>query len=218
LIHSETTPQVRQSLESNVGQTCVSAPPYVTHAPVDHPKMENRMPYILQGSEIVFDGKVFRVRIDSIQAPSGRTMRVDLVEHSGAVALIPIDSEGKIVFVRQYRHPASEVLLELPAGTLEPDEDPQTCAVRESREEIGMSPGTLTYLGGTYLAPGYSTEFIQYYLAQELTYDPLTPDTDEDLQIERITWQEIQEMIARQEIRDAKTLVGLYLARQHLAR
>jgi ADP-ribose pyrophosphatase len=138
------------------------------------------MSYILQGSEIVFDGKVFRVRIDSIQTPSGRTMRVDLVEHSGAVALIPIDSDGK--------------------------------------EEIGMSPGTLTHLGGTYLAPGYSTEFIQYYLAQELTYDPLTPDTDEDLQIERITWQEIQEMIARQEIRDAKTLVGLYLTRQHLAR
>jgi ADP-ribose pyrophosphatase len=178
--------------------------------------MESHMEYILQGSEIVFDGKVFRVRIDNVQAPSGHTMRVDLVEHGGAVALIPIDSDGKIVFVRQYRHPASEILLELPAGTLEPDEDPQTCAVRESREEIGMSPGKLTYLGGTYLAPGYSTEFIQYYLAQDLTYDPLTPDTDEDLRIEHFTWQEIQGMMAQQEFRDAKTLVGLYLARRYL--
>ncbi len=174
------------------------------------------MEYILQRSEIIFEGKVFRVRIDSVQAPTGHTMRVDLVEHGGAVALIPIDSDGKIVLVRQYRHPASEILLELPAGTLEHDEDPRTCAVRESREEIGMSPGKLTNLGGTYLAPGYSTEFIQYFLAQDLTYDPLTPDSDEDLCIERFTWQEIQGMIARQEFRDAKTLVGLCLARQQL--
>ena len=174
------------------------------------------MDYILKKSDIVFDGVVFRVRIDNVQAPSGQTMRVDLVEHGGAVTLVPIDGDGKIVFVRQYRHPASEILLELPAGTLEHDEDPQTCAVRESREEIGMSPGRLTYLGGTYVAPGYSTEFIQYYLAQDLTYDPLNPDSDEDLHIEHRTWQEIQGMIARKEIRDAKTLVGLYLAQQHL--
>lgn len=169
-------------------------------------------------SESVFQGKVFSVRIDHLERPSGGAQRVELVEHPGAVAIIPIDDEERIWFVRQYRHPAGENLLELPAGTLQDQEDPEACAVRESREEIGLLPGVLDHLGGTFLAPGYSTEYIHYFLARDLTPAPLAPDEDEELFVEKLSWDEIQSHISNATIRDAKTLVGLFLAGISLGR
>ncbi|NIS82637.1 MAG: NUDIX domain-containing protein [Anaerolineales bacterium] len=163
-------------------------------------------------TETTFTGEVFNVRIDHIESVSGQARRVDVVEHSGAVALIPLDNQGRIILVRQYRHPAGEPLLEIPAGTLEAHEDPEACAVRESREEIGMSPGKMQYLGGTFVAPGYSTEFIHYYLIQDLTPAPLSPDEDEELSVEMISWGEVHRRIRAMEIRDAKSLAGLLLA------
>jgi ADP-ribose pyrophosphatase len=170
------------------------------------------MSYRVMHTEIVFQGKVFAVRIDQIEKPSGQTMRVDVVEHHGAVVLVPVDEEGRIWFVQQYRHPTGKWLLELPAGTLDPEEDPEACAVRECREEIGMSPGQLIPLGGTFPAPGYSTEYLHFYLAKDLQVAPLTPDHDEDLSIERLTWDEAMDRIARGELEDAKSLAGLFLA------
>jgi ADP-ribose pyrophosphatase len=167
-------------------------------------------------SEVVFQGEVFSVRVDQVASASLEPRRIDVVEHDEAVALLPIQDDGRIIFVRQYRHPASESLLELPAGTLNPGEKPEDCAVRECREETGMSPGRLTSLGGTYLAPGYSTEFIHYYLAEDLSYDPLTPDENEELEIEQLTWDEVKQLISRKGLRDAKTLAGLVLASFHL--
>ena len=174
------------------------------------------MPYHVLSSETVFQGKVFAVRIDQIEKPSGQTMRVDVVEHQGAVVLVPIDEEGKIWFVQQYRHPTGKWLLELPAGTLDSEEDPETCAVRECREEIGMSPGQLIPLGGTFLAPGYSTEYLHFFLAKDLQTAPLLPDHDEDLSIKRLTWDEAMDRIARGELEDAKSLAGLFLAQDLL--
>ncbi|HEY43508.1 MAG TPA: NUDIX hydrolase, partial [Anaerolineae bacterium] len=92
------------------------------------------MTYRVMYTETVFQGKVFAVRIDQIEKPSGQTMRVDVVEHHGAVVLVPVDEEGRVWFVQQYRHPTGKWLLELPAGTLNPEEDPKACAVRECRE------------------------------------------------------------------------------------
>jgi ADP-ribose pyrophosphatase len=174
------------------------------------------MAYEVLQSETIFQGKVFGVRIDQVKSPAGKSMRVDLVEHGGAVALIPVDDQQRFWFVRQYRHPTGEILLEIPAGTLELGEDPVSCAIRECREEIGMSPGQLTPLGGAFLAPGYSTEFIHFFMAEDLTPASLTPDEDEELHVEQFTWEEIQERITRKEVRDAKTLAGLFLARTHL--
>jgi ADP-ribose pyrophosphatase len=174
------------------------------------------MAYEVLQSESVFQGKVFGVRIDQVKSPTGKSMRVDLVEHGGAIALIPIDDQQRFWFVRQYRHPAGEILLELPAGTLEPGEDPESCAIRECREEIGMSPGQLTLLGGAFLAPGYSTEFIHFFIAEDLSPSSLAPDEDEELHVELLTWEQIRERITRKEVRDAKTLAGLFLARSHL--
>lgn len=163
-------------------------------------------------SDDVFQGKVFSVRIDHIERPAGDPQQVEIVVHHGAVVIIPIDDEGRIWFVRQYRHPAAENLLELPAGTLKAGEDPEACAVRESREEIGMLPGILDHLGGTYVAPGYSTEYIHYFLARKLTPSPLPPDQDEELVVERLSWDEVQAYMSQAMIRDAKTLAGILLA------
>lgn len=178
--------------------------------------LEILMNYRVTHTETVFQGKVFAVRIDQVEKPSGEMMRVDFVEHHGAVVLIPVDNEGKIWFVQQYRHPAGKLLLELPAGTLNPEEEPEACAVRECREEIGMSPGQLIPLGGTFLAPGYSTEYLHFYLAKDLQRAPLTPDHDEDLNIERLTWNEATDRIVQGELEDAKSLAGLFLARDLL--
>jgi len=156
------------------------------------------------------------VRRDEVRLPNGRTSRLDVVEHTGAVTLVPFDEEGRIWFVRQYRHPAGGMLLELPAGTLEEDEPAETCALREIREEIGMSAGALLKLGEFYMVPGYSSELMHVYLATALQPDALPQDADEFIEVERIPAQRAFEMIEEGQIRDAKTITGLLLARPHL--
>ncbi|NIM93135.1 MAG: NUDIX domain-containing protein [Anaerolineales bacterium] len=174
------------------------------------------MDYSTLRSEKIFEGKVFNVRIDDVKLPSGRKMRVDVVEHGGAVVILPLDENSRIWFVDQYRHPAEERVLELPAGTLKPGEDPKDCAIRECREEIGMSPRRLTHLGGFYLAPGYSTEYSELFLAQDLSPSPLPHDADEDLTTECLTLGEVERRIKGAEFHDAKTLAGLLMLYSHL--
>jgi ADP-ribose pyrophosphatase len=167
-------------------------------------------------SEQIFQGKVFNVRVDEVQISPDQTMRVDVVEHVEAVVIVPMDHESCIWFVDQYRHAATRMLVELPAGILEPGEDPEKCAVRECREEIGMSPAHLTRLGGFYLSPGYSTEFVHLFLAQDLTAAPLTQDEDEMIRVKRVEIDKVREWLAKGLIVDAKTLAGLFLALHHL--
>jgi ADP-ribose pyrophosphatase len=162
-------------------------------------------------SERVFQGRAFAVRVDQLRRPDGQITRIDLVEHVGAVALLPLGQDGLIWFVRQYRHPAGKRLLELPAGTLEPGEPPEECARRECREEIGMAPGRLERLGGFYLAPGYSTEYLHVFLAADLQPSPLPGDEDEELEIERLGLEQALQRMRRGEIEDAKSLAALLL-------
>ncbi len=168
-------------------------------------------------SETVYRGRAFEVRRERVRLPNGQSAELDIVAHPGAVTLVPIDEEGNVWMVRQYRHSAGQVLLELPAGTLEPGEDPRVCAERECREEIGMAPGRLTPLGECFLAPGYSTEYMYFFLAQDLSPAPLQADEDEDLRVERIPAAKLAERVASGELRDAKSLAALYLAREWLA-
>jgi ADP-ribose pyrophosphatase len=170
------------------------------------------MEYVTKSSKTVFHGKVFDVRIDEVEKPSEQTMRVDVVEHGGAVTILPIDDESRVWFVNQYRHPIGQRLLELPAGTLERGEDPELCAVRECREEIGMYPEKISRLGGFFLAPGYSTEFIHLYMAQELSPAPLEQDEDEDIQLEKIPIEEVILHLEKEYFHDAKTVASLYIA------
>lgn len=164
----------------------------------------------LQSSPI-YKGKVFTVRQDQVQLPSGKIARLDIVQHHGAVVILPFE-DNLIWFVRQYRHAAGEVLLELPAGTLEPSEDGETCAYREIREEIGMAAGQLKRIGEFFLAPGYSTEYLQIFIARDLTPAPLPQDEDEQITVEKIPVEEAYQMAFRGELRDAKTLAALLLA------
>lgn len=167
-------------------------------------------------NETVYRGRAFNVRKDQVRLPDGRLMNLDIVDHRGSVSLVPVDTGGQIWFVRQYRHAAGENLLELPAGVMEEGEAPETCARREIREEIGMAAGELRALGSFYLAPGYSTELMFAFLATGLTYNPLQPDEDELLNIEKIPVEQALRMAETGQIQDSKSLASLMLARPFL--
>jgi ADP-ribose pyrophosphatase len=121
--------------------------------------LRKRMPFETLTHEIIYRGRAFNVRRDQVRFPDQHTMHLDIIEHAGAVTLLPLDENGCILFVRQYRHAAGKMLLELPAGTLEVGEPPEDCAHREMREETGMAAGKLLKIGEFFLAPGYSTEY-----------------------------------------------------------
>jgi ADP-ribose pyrophosphatase len=167
-------------------------------------------------SETTYRGKVFAVRCDQIRLPNGNSVSLDIVAHPGAVTLVPVDERGQMWFVRQYRYAAGVELLELPAGSLDEDEPPETCALREVREEIGMSASQLQKVGGFFLAPGYSTEYMHVYLATDLHPDPLEADADEFLSVESFPADQALKMAESGQIQDSKTLAALYLARPYL--
>ncbi len=173
------------------------------------------MSFELLHSATKYRGKVFEVRSDQIRLPDGSTTEMDIVVHNGAVTLIPLDPPDVLWFVRQYRHAAGQELLELPAGTLEAGEQPETCAAREIREEIGMAAGILEKIGEFFLAPGYSTEYMYAYLATELKPDPLKADANEFLRVEKYPVRHVFRLVETGQIRDSKTLTGLYLLRQY---
>ncbi len=169
-------------------------------------------------SEPVFQGRTFKLRRDAVQMPNGHETTLDIVEHGGSVVMVPVDEDGNIVFVRQYRHAAGLDLLELPAGTRDGAEPPEICAAREMREETGMAAARLQKLGAFYLAPGYSTEFMYVYLATKLSPSPLPADEDEFLQVQKIPAKQAMEMVGNGELQDAKSLAALLLAREYLER
>jgi ADP-ribose pyrophosphatase len=174
------------------------------------------MPFELLKYESLHKGRAFDIRRDWMKTPDGHETKFDIIEHGGSVVLVPLDSDGNLLFVRQYRHAAGMDLLELPAGTLDEGEAPEVCAAREIREETGFAAGKLEKIGEFYLAPGYSTEFMIVFLAQDLTYDPLEADADEFLSLEKIPLPEAIQMAERGEMPDAKSLAALLLARRYL--
>jgi ADP-ribose pyrophosphatase len=167
-------------------------------------------------SKLIYDGRVVHLHLDTVQLPNGKTALREVVRHNGAVAVVPIDRDGNVILVQQYRHPAGRVLLEIPAGTLYVGEDPDICVERELQEETGYKPGKIIRLGGIFLAPGYSTEYIHLYLATDLVESRLDMDEDEFIEVERLPLAEIYQRIAHGEIADSKTICAMTLARQHL--
>jgi len=166
----------------------------------------------LVGSETILQGRAFKIRRDLLRTPDGRQTRYEIVEHNGSVVMLPIDAEGNLLFVRQYRQAAGLDLLELPAGTRDGDEPYEMCAAREMREETGMAAGKLEKIGEFYLAPGYSTEFMAVFLATDLTHSPLQADADEFLQLEKIPVRVAIEMAESGKMPDAKSLAALFVA------
>ena len=174
------------------------------------------MPFDTIKSETVYLGKAFDVHRDQVKLPDGKITTFDVVVHPGAVTMIPINSHGQILFVRQYRYCVGQYLLELPAGTLDEGESPETCALREVREEIGMSAEHLEKIGEFFLVPGYSTERMYIYLATELSSDPLQGDEDEFITVEAIALEKVPELVSQGIIQDAKSIAALYLAQPYL--
>jgi ADP-ribose pyrophosphatase len=174
------------------------------------------MKFELLKSEITYAGRAFSVRLDHLLTPSGKTVKYDIVQHIGSISVVPIDENGQLYFVRQYRQAAQQELLELPAGTLEEGELPAEAAAREIREETGMAAKNIQEIGSFYLAPGYSTELMHVFLATGLTHDPLDPDADEYLSVEKMSVAKAFELIENGHLQDAKSLAALLLARRYL--
>ena len=174
------------------------------------------MPFELIKSETLLQGRAFKIRRDYLKTPDGRETRLEIIEHGGSVVLIPIDDDGNLLFVRQYRHAVGKDLLELPAGTRDGDEPFEECAAREIREETGMQAGKLQKVGEFYLAPGYSSEFMVVFLATGLKENPLDADEDEFLQVEKIQLTQAIQMAERGDVPDAKSLAALLLAKPYL--
>ncbi|MDX1378330.1 MAG: NUDIX hydrolase [Anaerolineales bacterium] len=174
------------------------------------------MSFELIRSETLLQGRAFKIRRDHLKTPDGRETKFEIIEHGGSVIIIPIDADGNIHFVRQYRHAAGIDLLELPAGTRDDDEPYEKCAAREIREETGMEASKFQKVGEFYLAPGYSTEFMVVYIATGLKHNPLEADDDEFLEVEKISIHKAFELAGRGEMPDAKSLAALLLAKPHL--
>ncbi len=170
----------------------------------------------LIASELILQGRAFRIRRDLLKTPSGRTTKYEIVEHTGSAVMLPVDADGNLLFVRQYRHAAGMDLLELPAGTRDGDEPYEVCAAREMREETGLAADKLERIADFYLAPGYSTELMAVFLATELRPSPLEADTDEFLQLERIPIARALDMAERGEVPDAKALAAIFVAQARL--
>lgn len=174
-------------------------------------------PYTTIKREEVYKGKIIDLVKDTITLPNGQEAARELVLHNGAAAIVPVDGEGKILFVRQYRHPAQEEVLEIPAGTLEKGEDPLECAQRELEEETGYIGRMFTHLTSMYTAIGFCTEVIHIYLAEELTESTQNLDEDEFVVVERYTLEEAVKMIFDGTLKDSKTISGILAAKEILA-
>ncbi len=161
------------------------------------------------GSRHVYAGRLFDLQVDELEFPNGVVAQREMIRHPGAVAMLPIDSEGRIMLVTQYRHSAGRRLLELPAGTLEPGEEPAAAVARELQEEIHRKPGNMESMGGFYVAPGYCDEYIHLFLCTDLEESVLAGDEDEDIEVETLDRSEALAAIDDGRISDAKSIIGL---------
>ena len=166
--------------------------------------------------ESIYSVRAFNVQKVFLELPNKKQRYFDLVDHNDSVTILPIDDQGYIYFVTQYRLGSQSQLLELPAGVMEDNELPEICAMREIQEEIGMAAENLKLLGDFYLVPGYSNEHMYTYLATGLFPSTLNPDADEFLDVSKIPVHQVLDMMKTGKIQDAKTLATLALALPHL--
>ena len=167
-----------------------------------------RLERVLSSQEICH-GRAVNLRVDHVEKPGGRRTTREIVEHSDCVAVVAIDDQDNVLLVRQFRHPVGKFLLEIPAGGIEPGEDPVDCARRELQEEIGYLPQKIDDLGGFYTIPGYGTEYLHCYLASNLVLSRLVAEDTDDIELVRVPRAQIPQLIASGEICDAKSIAAL---------
>lgn len=158
-------------------------------------------------SEAIYEGKMISLRVEEVQLPDGNLAKRELVKHPGAVAIIALTEEGKLVLVEQYRKALERTLIEIPAGKIDFGEAPEVTAVRELEEETGYGAKEFTYIQSFATSPGFADEIIHLYLAQELfeIEEPALGDEDEFIGLLEVTIEEAGEMVASGQIFDAKT-------------
>lgn len=160
-------------------------------------------------SQQIYKGRQVSLRVDTVELPSGRRTKREVVEHVDCVAVVALDSGDNVILVRQFRHPAGRVLLEIPAGGIEPGEKPSDSAIRELEEETGHRAQKLEHLGGFYSSPGFCTEYLHLFLATELGQAKPLAHQDEIIEVVRLPLREMPDLIASGEICDAKSIAGL---------
>lgn len=160
--------------------------------------------------EALFKGRMLRLERDTVRLPNGLETSREVVRHPGAVGIIALQDQH-VLMVRQYRYAIAQETLEIPAGKLDPNEAPIACAQRELREETGYR-GTMEHISTFYTSPGYTDEVMHLFFARDLVWDPLAPDDDEFIGLERKPWNEAVQMAQRSEFNDAKTILGILLA------
>ena len=158
-------------------------------------------------SNQVFDGSRIKVRVDDVEMADGRKARREVVEHPDAVVILALRDDGLIAFVRQWRHATGRALLELPAGRVDPGEEPAETARRELREEVGLDPARLDFARGFFVAPGFANEFLHGFVARDCTESPLEADEDEELIVEWMPLGDAIELVESGEIIDAKSVI-----------
>lgn len=159
----------------------------------------------------IYEGRIIKVRVDTVKMPNDRETTREVVEHAAAVVLVPIDDEDNVILVRQYRYAAGQMLLEAPAGIVEPSESPGDCAQRELQEEIGHRANSMRPLGGFWSSPGFCTEYMYAFLAKGLVPSKLDADDDESINVEKFPLSAIPRLIRVGEIEDAKTIAALLM-------
>ncbi|MGI8315438.1 NUDIX hydrolase [Halobacillus mangrovi] len=162
-------------------------------------------------TETIYKGKIVQLNIDSVTLPDGNTSKRELIKHPGAVAVIALTEEGKLICVEQYRKPLEKSLIEIPAGKLEEREEPKTCALRELEEETGYTTDHLQFLTSFYTSPGFADEIVHLYFTDHVKPLEEIPDGDEDEFVEllELTLEEAEQLESEQRIHDAKTAYAL---------
>lgn len=167
-------------------------------------------------SEKKFEGRIFNVRIETVELPEGKTGYREMVDHPGGVGIVAIKDNGKILFVSQFRKAIEKELLEIPAGKLEKGEDPLECGRRELEEETGFKASEFVSLGYLYPSPGFANETTHLFLAWGLTEGKLNRDEDEFMNVIELSPTEIYDRIMKNEITDAKTVIGFFKGMEYM--
>ncbi len=165
-------------------------------------------------SDLIYTGKTIQLRVDTVEVPNKGYQKREIIEHKGAVAIIAITKENKLVLVKQYRKAIERELYELPAGKMEIGETPIDCAMRKLKEETGYSSDSLKLVHKYYATPGFSNQLVFIYLANDLVLEKQELEEDKCLEVHEIDLDKAYEMLNENEICDSKTVIGLLLTKE----
>ncbi|MBN2073708.1 MAG: NUDIX hydrolase [Actinobacteria bacterium] len=178
--------------------------------------MNSKMFEEKKSSREIFKGEILGLYFDRVKLPDGKTAYREKVTHPGAVAIVPVSNDGKVILVRQYRYPVEEITIEIPAGKIDRNEDPEDCAKRELAEEIGAVNVKLTHLSSFYTTPGFCNEILHLFIATDFKKTGNNPEEDEFLEVIETSLGEALSLIENGEIKDAKTIIGILMARDYI--